>query len=55
MAEPTHPLPGQPTPAKPQPNRIADAPATVQACAGDFGSGASVRADSVKRDAHARR
>lgn len=55
MTESTQRLPQEPTPGKPQPNPIVDAPATVQACAGDFGSGASVRADSAKRDAHARR
>ena len=55
MPEGTQPLTTQPSPTKPRPNPIIDAPATVQACAGDFGSGASVRADSVKRDARAPR
>lgn len=47
--QPTEQSPEQPTPARPQPNRIVDAPATVQACAEDFSSGASVRAQMAKQ------
>jgi len=49
MPDTTQQPPEQPTPAKPQPNRIADAPATVETCAEDFSSGASVRATMAKQ------
>lgn len=52
--EPTQHPTDQPSPTQPRPNPIVDAPATVRACAEDFGSGASVRASSAKRDARAR-
>lgn len=47
--EPTEQPADQPTPVKPQPNTIVDTPATVEACAQDFSSGASVRAQMAKQ------
>ncbi|MDQ0943291.1 hypothetical protein [Streptomyces sp. V1I1] len=54
MPEVTDQPPEQPSPAQPRPNPIVDAPATVEACAEDFASGASVRAQMFKQQARQR-
>ncbi|MEU8886714.1 hypothetical protein [Streptomyces sp. NPDC048442] len=40
---------------RPRPNPVADAPATPAACKRDYQAGATDRATSAKKDAHARR
>ena len=54
MAEETGQTPEpQPEPDRcPRPSRIADAPASAEACVADFGSGAPARAWAQKQPKH---
>lgn len=54
MAEPTQPTPEQPTPPHRTPSRVANEPATVQACATDYENGKAVRTVMDNQDAKKR-